>query len=215
MELADAVIEDRAHGHTWTQIAAMLGTSRQDATASWPSARRAVPMRDTLPASSSCRVQSLTSNTRRPPRRVGGGPRAPLNPSPPPCLNAVAVLRGRLQDHPVLTDGLRRSSGFRPADCVIPTGFVSLDLSAHAQGADDKNETGQFFCCLRKHVRIRNLRVCLRNMSGDPDHTGLDSSVLPSTPSRQLRRACREATTVAITSSLTDMNGRRSAWLSC
>ncbi len=31
MELADAVSEARGHGHTWTQIAAMLGTSRQAA----------------------------------------------------------------------------------------------------------------------------------------------------------------------------------------
>lgn len=30
-ELADAVTEARAHGHTWAQIAAMLGTSRQAA----------------------------------------------------------------------------------------------------------------------------------------------------------------------------------------
>ncbi len=30
-ELADAVAEARVHGHTWTQIAAMLGTSRQAA----------------------------------------------------------------------------------------------------------------------------------------------------------------------------------------
>jgi hypothetical protein len=30
-ELADAVPEARAHKHTWTQIAAMLGTSRQAA----------------------------------------------------------------------------------------------------------------------------------------------------------------------------------------
>jgi hypothetical protein len=31
VELADAVAEAREHGHTWTQIAAMLGTSRQAA----------------------------------------------------------------------------------------------------------------------------------------------------------------------------------------
>ncbi len=31
VELADAVAEARAHGHTWNQIAAMLGTSRQAA----------------------------------------------------------------------------------------------------------------------------------------------------------------------------------------
>lgn len=31
VELADAVAEARVHGHTWTQIAAMLGTSRQAA----------------------------------------------------------------------------------------------------------------------------------------------------------------------------------------
>jgi hypothetical protein len=31
VELADAVAAARAHGHTWTQIAAMLGTSRQAA----------------------------------------------------------------------------------------------------------------------------------------------------------------------------------------
>ena len=30
-ELADAVAEARVHGHTWTQIATMLGTSRQAA----------------------------------------------------------------------------------------------------------------------------------------------------------------------------------------
>jgi FAD/FMN-containing dehydrogenase len=30
-ELASAVTAARAHGHTWTQIAAMLGTSRQAA----------------------------------------------------------------------------------------------------------------------------------------------------------------------------------------
>ncbi len=30
-ELADAVADARAHGHTWTQIATMLGTSRQAA----------------------------------------------------------------------------------------------------------------------------------------------------------------------------------------
>ncbi len=31
MELADAVAAARNHGHTWTQIATMLGTSRQAA----------------------------------------------------------------------------------------------------------------------------------------------------------------------------------------
>jgi hypothetical protein len=31
VELADAVAAARAHGHTWTQIATMLGTSRQAA----------------------------------------------------------------------------------------------------------------------------------------------------------------------------------------
>ena len=31
VELADAVAEARVHGHTWTQIATMLGTSRQAA----------------------------------------------------------------------------------------------------------------------------------------------------------------------------------------
>jgi hypothetical protein len=31
VELADAVTEARVHGHTWTQIATMLGTSRQAA----------------------------------------------------------------------------------------------------------------------------------------------------------------------------------------
>jgi len=31
VELADAVADAREHGHTWTQIAAMLGTSRQAA----------------------------------------------------------------------------------------------------------------------------------------------------------------------------------------
>lgn len=31
VELADAVAEARLHGHTWTQIAVMLGTSRQAA----------------------------------------------------------------------------------------------------------------------------------------------------------------------------------------
>ncbi len=31
VELADAVSEARGHGHTWTQIAAMLDTSRQAA----------------------------------------------------------------------------------------------------------------------------------------------------------------------------------------
>ncbi|MGF2947131.1 hypothetical protein [Mycobacterium sp.] len=31
VELADALAEAREHGHTWTQIAAMLGTSRQAA----------------------------------------------------------------------------------------------------------------------------------------------------------------------------------------
>lgn len=31
VELADAVADARDHGHTWTQIAAMLGTSRQAA----------------------------------------------------------------------------------------------------------------------------------------------------------------------------------------
>ncbi len=31
VELADAVAEARVYGHTWTQIAAMLGTSRQAA----------------------------------------------------------------------------------------------------------------------------------------------------------------------------------------
>ena len=31
VELADAVAGAREHGHTWTQIAAMLGTSRQAA----------------------------------------------------------------------------------------------------------------------------------------------------------------------------------------
>jgi FAD/FMN-containing dehydrogenase len=31
VELANAVAAARAHGHTWTQIAAMLGTSRQAA----------------------------------------------------------------------------------------------------------------------------------------------------------------------------------------
>lgn len=30
-ELADSVSDARAHGHTWNQIAAMLGTSRQAA----------------------------------------------------------------------------------------------------------------------------------------------------------------------------------------
>ncbi len=30
-ELADAVADARQHGHTWTQIATMLGTSRQAA----------------------------------------------------------------------------------------------------------------------------------------------------------------------------------------
>lgn len=30
-ELADAVAAARAHGHTWTQVATMLGTSRQAA----------------------------------------------------------------------------------------------------------------------------------------------------------------------------------------
>lgn len=30
-ELADAVADAREHGHTWTQIAAMLGTTRQAA----------------------------------------------------------------------------------------------------------------------------------------------------------------------------------------
>lgn len=30
-ELADAVVEARAHGHAWTQVAAVLGTSRQAA----------------------------------------------------------------------------------------------------------------------------------------------------------------------------------------
>jgi hypothetical protein len=31
VEPADDVAEARAHGHTWTQIAAMLGTSRKAA----------------------------------------------------------------------------------------------------------------------------------------------------------------------------------------
>ncbi len=31
VQLSDAVAAARAHGHTWTQIAAMLGTSRQAA----------------------------------------------------------------------------------------------------------------------------------------------------------------------------------------
>jgi len=31
VELTDAVAEARKHGHTWTQIAAMLGTTRQSA----------------------------------------------------------------------------------------------------------------------------------------------------------------------------------------
>ncbi len=31
VELADAVANAREHGHTWTQIAAMLGTTRQAA----------------------------------------------------------------------------------------------------------------------------------------------------------------------------------------
>jgi hypothetical protein len=31
MELADSVAAARQYGHTWTQIAAMLGTSRQAA----------------------------------------------------------------------------------------------------------------------------------------------------------------------------------------
>ncbi len=31
LELADAVAAARTHGHTWTQIATMLGTSRQAA----------------------------------------------------------------------------------------------------------------------------------------------------------------------------------------
>lgn len=31
VELADAVADAREHGHTWTQIAAMVGTSRQAA----------------------------------------------------------------------------------------------------------------------------------------------------------------------------------------
>ncbi len=31
VELADAVADAREHGHTWNQIAAMLGTSRQAA----------------------------------------------------------------------------------------------------------------------------------------------------------------------------------------
>ncbi len=31
VELADAVVAAREHGHTWTQIATMLGTSRQAA----------------------------------------------------------------------------------------------------------------------------------------------------------------------------------------